>query len=129
MMQTIFQHALAFVIPVIFLVLATVAWALIIFQIPGNWVVLLLALLYGWYEGFEAVSWWVLVIGFIVAAIGEGAELAAGYMGAKKFGGRRMAGIVAIIGSIIGALTVEIIRINKGERLLQWGLEQALAAP
>jgi uncharacterized protein YqgC (DUF456 family) len=104
MMQTFFHYVIAFTVPALFLLAATVAWALVVFQIPGNWIVLLLSLLYGWYEGFRAVAWWVLLAGFLIAAVGEVVEWGTGYLGATRFGGRRLSGFAAIVGSILGGL-------------------------
>jgi hypothetical protein len=89
---------------VIFLFLATVAWASSVFALPGNWIALLLALLYGWAEGFAAIRPWVLLVGFALAAAGEGAEFLSGYLGAKTFGGSRWAGFGALLGAVVGAL-------------------------
>lgn len=80
------------------------AWASSIFALPGNWIALLLALLYGWAEGFTTVRPWVLVVGLALAAAGEGAEFLSGYFGAKTFGGSRWAGVGALAGAIAGAL-------------------------
>jgi uncharacterized protein YqgC (DUF456 family) len=102
--HTLWHDALNLLLPVLFLFLATVSWALIVFQLPGNWGVLLLALLYGWYEGFHAMAWWVLLMGLAMASTGELLEWLAGYHGTRRFGGGRAAGWAAIAGSIVGAL-------------------------
>ncbi len=104
MMQTIVHHVVAFLVPALFLLTATAAWVLVVFQIPGNWIVLGLSFLYGWYEGFHAVSWWVLLTGVLIALVGEVIEWGTGYLGATRFGGRRLSGFAAIAGSVVGAL-------------------------
>jgi uncharacterized protein YqgC (DUF456 family) len=89
---------------VLFLALATVSWASSVFALPGNWIVLLLALLFGWAEGFGAVRPWVLLVGFVLAALGEGVEFLSGYLGVKTFGGSRWAGVGALAGAVAGAI-------------------------
>ena len=96
--------ALAITIAILFLLLAAVSWASTVFSLPGNWIVLLLALLYGWAEGFGAVRPWVLVVGLVLAALGEGVEFLSGYFGVKTFGGSRWAGVGALAGAIAGAI-------------------------
>jgi len=93
-----------FALAVLFLVLSVIAWASSVFALPGNWIVVLLALLYAWAEGFEAVTWWVLAIGVFCALIGEGIELMSSYIGARTSGAGRLTGIMAVVGCIIGAI-------------------------
>ncbi len=87
-----------------FLLLATLAWASSVFSLPGNWIMLLLALLYGWGEGFRAMRPWVLATGFVLFAVAEVAEHLSGYLGARTFGGSRWSGLFALVGAIAGAL-------------------------
>lgn len=95
---------LSILLGTLFLLLATLAWASSVFALPGNWIALLFAFLYGWAEGFTAVRPWVLTLGFALAAAGEGAEFLSGYFGAKAFGGSRWAGVGALVGAIAGAI-------------------------
>jgi hypothetical protein len=94
---------MAISISVLFLLLSTAAWASSIFQIPGNWIMLLFALLFGWFEGFETVRPWVLITGLCLFVAAEGLEWVSGYCGAKSFGGSRWSGVFAIIGAVAGA--------------------------
>lgn len=91
-------------IPLAVLFLCTVAWATNVFSLPGNWISLLFALLYGGYEGFSAVPWWALTVGFLLAGVGELAEFLSGWHGARKSGGSRWTAAAAVAGSIVGAL-------------------------
>lgn len=88
----------------VFLLLATLAWASSVFSLPGNWIMLLLALFYGWGEGFRAMRPWVLATGFVLFAAAEVAEHLCGYLGARTFGGSRWSGLFALAGAIAGAL-------------------------
>jgi uncharacterized protein YqgC (DUF456 family) len=65
---------------------------------------LLFAVLYGWYEGFTAVRWWVLLAGFCLLLVAEGLEWVSGYFGAKTFGGSRWGGLFALLGAVVGGL-------------------------
>ena len=96
--------ALSISLSILFLLLSTVAWASSVLQIPGNWIMLLLTLLYGWFEGFAAVRPWVFVTGLCLFLAAEGLEWVSGYFGAKSFGGSRWGGVFAIIGAVAGAL-------------------------
>lgn len=91
-------------VSVLFLLLSTAAWASSVFQIPGNWLVLFFALLYGWFEGFATVRPWVLMTGLGLFIVAEGLEWVSGYFGAKRFGASRWGGAFAIIGAVAGAL-------------------------
>jgi len=96
--------SLHLLLSILFLFLSTAAWAASVFQIPGNWVLLLFALLYGWFEGFAAIRPWVLIAGLCLFLVAEGLEAVSGYLGAKRFGGSRWGGVFAIIGAVAGAL-------------------------
>ncbi len=98
------QPLLHVLVPSLFLLAATAAWALSVFSLPGNWIVLLLTLLYGWYEGFEAVRGWLLLAGALLAGSAELTELLSGYHGTRRFGGSRWTGLAALAGSLVGAL-------------------------
>jgi uncharacterized protein YqgC (DUF456 family) len=65
---------------------------------------LLLALLFGWSEGFAAIRPWILITGLCLFAAAEALEWVSGYFGAKSFGGSRWSGVFAIIGAVAGAL-------------------------
>jgi hypothetical protein len=95
---------LALTLAALVLFLCTVSWLSSVFQVPGNWIMLLFALLYGWAEGFQAVRWWVLLSGFLLFLLAELMEWAGGYFGAKTFGSSRWGGAFAILGAIVGGL-------------------------
>lgn len=88
----------------VFLLLSTAAWVASVIHIPGNWLMLLFALLYGWAEGFRAMRPWVLWAGLGVFLCAECLEWTAGYLGTKAFGGSRWGGLFAILGAVLGAI-------------------------
>ncbi len=92
------------VVALAFLALAALAWLSSIFHLPGNWIALLLALLYGWSEGFAVIRPWVLGVGLGLCALGELLEFLTGFFGARAFGGSRWSGLFAVAGAILGAL-------------------------
>ena len=89
---------------VLFLLLSTAAWVVSVFHVPGNWLMLLFALLYGWAEGFKAMRPWVLAVGLGLFLVAECLEWGAGYLGAKSFGGSWWGGLFAILGAVLGAV-------------------------
>ena len=92
------------VLPAVFLLLACACWACVVFQLPGNWMMLLLAFLYGAAEGFHRMTWWVLAAGAACACAGELLEWATGWYGTRTFGGGRWAALWALAGSVAGGL-------------------------
>jgi uncharacterized protein YqgC (DUF456 family) len=98
------QPWLLVTVSALFLLLSTAAWAVSVFHIPGNWLMLIFALLYGWAEGFKAMKAWVFAMGLGLFLVAECLEWAAGYLGTKSFGGSRWGGLFAILGAVLGAV-------------------------
>lgn len=76
--------------------------------LPGLPLIWLTALLYGWYEGFTAITWGYL--GWTLAVV-IGAQVAEHYArawGAKRFGASRWGSWGAVLGSIVGLFFVPI---------------------
>lgn len=113
------DYAMLFInIAFILSVLGGVIMAII--GLPGNILILLMGLAYGYFDHFESMDYAILVIVFGVYIIGEVVDFVAGLIGAKKekaskramfatFIGTMLGGIwgtaiLPIIGSIIGAL-------------------------
>lgn len=86
--------------------------ALVIFQLPGSWVMLALTGLFAlgqtWFVGWDAdavmISVWTILAMLALAIIGEIVEMLAGAQGAKKAGGTKTAAVLAIVGGVVGAL-------------------------
>lgn len=75
-----------------------------VLTLPGNWLMLLAALGYGWLTGWRYVGLWWLVAFLVVAAVAEVVEFAAAGKAAAKFGGSRWGSVGAIVGGLIGGL-------------------------
>lgn len=104
-----------FVVAALFLLVGLGCMILIVFQLPGVWILLALALLIevfdGWYLTEEppvTFGWWVLGLGLGLAALGELIEFVAGMMGAKKAGSSRRGMWGALIGGIVGAFLLAV---------------------
>ena len=94
---------------ILFVLFGAVCLVLIIFSLPGVWIMLGLAAIIEfcdqWYmpEGEQQTfSWWLLGVCLGLALIGELMELLASVMGSKYGGGTRRGMIGAIIGGIAG---------------------------
>lgn len=89
------------------IVLCTLAWALNLVSLPGNWIVVALVGLYAWLGpevGRVAITWPVVASLFAIALAGEVIEFVAGAFGAKRAGASRRSTLYAIFGSLGGAL-------------------------
>lgn len=87
--------------------LATILWVLTILGLPGNWGLLILAagLSFLTAESHALHVDMGAVVGILVLSIaGEIAEFFAGAVGVSKLGGSRKGTILAIAGSVIGAV-------------------------
>src|SRR5262245_53268118 len=78
---------------------------LVLFTLPGTWVIAAAALLYSLVRDFQASSDWVVIVWLVVLAlIGEAIEFATGTLGPKKVEVPTGAIVCSIIGGIVGAI-------------------------
>jgi len=78
---------------------------LVVIGLPGNWIILALAIVFGLVTGLDAgVGWWDLVALLGLAGLGEILEFVLTAKGAKKHGGSNKAMAAAIAGGLVGAL-------------------------
>jgi len=96
--------ALPYMLYALLLILSLAAVALNIISIPGNWIMLLCALLVSWYSHWTAPSLIILAIMLIVLLFGELIEMMGSLVGAKKFGASTLAAWAAIAGGLVGGL-------------------------
>ncbi len=86
---------------------AVVGLAANILGLPGNWLIVLLAVA-GWLLAGENsrlyVSVWIVSALLLVAAFGELLEFAASALGTTRLGGSKRGTALAIVGSMVGAL-------------------------
>ncbi len=93
----------------IFLLLlaAAIGWLLTVMGLPGNWLMVSAAGFYAWLgpaTGTARLEWGMVVALALIAAVGELAELAAGVWGTRRAGGSRRAAVLALFGSLAGAV-------------------------
>jgi len=88
---------------IILLILLNTLWlALVLFTLPGNWLIVITTALFAWWRADDGVfSIYTLVAIAVLAFLGELFEFFAGAAGARKAG----AGLRGSLGAIIGAVT------------------------
>lgn len=77
---------------------------LIFLSLPGTWVILLLAGLWGFISGAPEFNWQFYTILAGIAGLGELVEFLAGYFGSKRYGGSNKGSIGGMIGAVVGAI-------------------------
>lgn len=88
------------------LVAVNLCWlALVVMQLPGNWLMVLTTLLVAWWQWDQAM-FTVAPLAAIVAlaVVGEVLELLAGMAGAKRAGGGGWTSVAVLVGAIAGAI-------------------------
>ena len=97
--------ALYYTMAVMLVLTSAACWASLLFTLPGNWVMALLAMLFALsYPNGDGISWWVVGTLIVLAGLGELIEFAAGAAGAAKQGASRRSMVLAILGTMIGSL-------------------------
>lgn len=81
-----------------------VSLILIPIGLPGTWVMVVLAAIFGVIEGFQDITVWGILGLAAAAGFGELVEFAGGTLGAKFGGASREGMIAATIGGILGAI-------------------------
>ena len=90
----------------ILLVILNACWLiLVIFALPGNWLIVISTCLFAWWRAEDGVfSIYTLAVITILAVLGEIIEFLAGAGGAKKAGASWLGSIGALAGAITGAV-------------------------
>jgi uncharacterized protein YqgC (DUF456 family) len=88
------------------LILVNLIWlAMIIFTLPGNWLMIITTGLFAWWQWDNSIfSVYTLVAIAILATIGEIIEFFGGAGGARKAGASKRGALGAIFGAIAGAI-------------------------
>lgn len=88
------------------LVLVNAAWLmLVLFGVPGNWLMVLSTCLFAWWTWDQGVfSGWTLIAITALALAGELVEFLAGVLGARSSGASWRASVAAIFGAVLGAI-------------------------
>jgi hypothetical protein len=82
-------------------------WLLTLLGLPGNWLSVGATMVYAWLvpgQSSAALGWKSVVAIFVLAALGEIIELAAGAMGVAKAGGTRRGALMVLAGSLVGGV-------------------------
>ena len=91
----------------ILVLLLLVFWALNLVGLPGNWLMLLAAVIYAALIPAETrtdLSWPLVGVLCVLAVAGELVEFATGALGASKVGGSRRSAVLALLGSLVGSV-------------------------
>ncbi len=88
-------------------ILAVVAfWCLNLIGLPGNWMIAAATILYAWMDPETGnLRWGVVAAVVFLALLAELVEFAASAAGVKKAGGSRRGAVLALLGSVAGAMT------------------------
>jgi len=88
------------------LIVLNAGWLLLVlFGLPGNWLMVLSTCLFAWWQWDQRVfSGWTLVAITALALLGELIEFLAGMLGARGSGASWRASIAAVFGAILGAV-------------------------
>lgn len=88
------------------LILLNACWlVLVVFSLPGNWLIVISAFLFAWWrweDGVFSIYTLIAIVG--LAVVGELVEFFASMVGAKKMGASWAGSIAAIAGAISGAI-------------------------
>jgi len=85
-----------------------------IFSLPGTVIILLDAIIYGLFTGFERIGVKVLLTLLVLSVIAELAEFAVGMGGAAKFGASKKSLLASVIGGTTGALLLSKFMLGLG---------------
>ncbi len=102
------------VMAIVLVTLCIVAWGLNLISLPGNWLAVAFLALFAWLgpeSGRAAIGFLAVGSAFVFALMGEVIEFAAGAMEAQKAGASRRSTVLAMVGSMIGAIGGEFIGI------------------
>jgi uncharacterized protein len=94
-------------IAVLLSVVALVGWLANVLGMPGNWLIVACAVGAAWLgpaSGMWTVSWTIVAVIVVIALLGELLEFAASAVGARRLGGSKRGAVLALVGSIAGAL-------------------------
>lgn len=93
-----------FIFGTLFYLLMLGSLALIIFGLPGTWLIIVLNGFYALLSGGDAFTWEFFIWLLGLAVFGEIAEFFLGHYGAKRFGGSNKGSFAGIIGAIVGSI-------------------------
>ena len=92
------------VVLLLFLLSMAVGLAFLVLGLPGNFLILFAAVLYGWYGGFDELTAGVLAVMAALAVGGEVAEFALGVAGGKRWKSSNAAIAASFVAGFVGAV-------------------------
>jgi hypothetical protein len=98
---------LSVVYAILLLVVLAGCWTAQVLGLPGNWMMVLVVAAYAYLipaHSAAAIRWPIPVALAVLAAAGELAELTAGALGVRQYGGSRRSALLALVGSMAGSL-------------------------
>ena len=98
------MELLALIGLVTFYVILAAGAFLVLFGLPGTWVIWVAVAIFSFVADFQVSDWIVIVLTLIMALLGEGIEFMVGVMGSKKMDVSNGAIVASIVGGIIGAV-------------------------
>lgn len=99
-----------YILLILLILLNTVWLALVIFGLPGNWLIVISTCLFAWWRWEDGVfSIYTLIAIVVLASLGELFEFIGSTHGARKTGASWRGSIAAIAGVIVGAMVGTII--------------------
>lgn len=97
------SQLLVWLVLALVIVLNAVGVFLAFLQLPGTWLIVLLMSLVAWWRS-EQVFWIALALLIFLAILGEILELIGVVRGSRRAGGSKRAAILALVGSVGGAI-------------------------
>src|SRR4051812_27786711 len=97
---------MTFIWALLFVLAVLIFWCLNWLGLPGNWFIVAATILYVWLVPEEPsnLRWIVAGAVALLAVLAEIVEFAASAAGVKRAGGSRRGAILALVGSVIGAM-------------------------
>lgn len=98
------RTVLAFLGKVIFVLVLLIGIAAALLGMPGTVLVLVAAVVFSLFHGWEVPPWWVLLLLLALAVLGETAEHVLSFAGVKRSGATNATGVWTMVGGLTGAV-------------------------
>ncbi len=95
---------MSIVFAILFIMLLFICWGTVFFNLPGNWINILLLAIWKWVHPEMPAGWWFFILILLLAAVAESLEFFSQVWGSRRYGGSRKASWGALIGAILGAI-------------------------
>lgn len=88
----------------LFLLILPIGIAAALLGMPGGVLVLVNAVVFSAFQGWETPAWWVLLILLVLTVLGESAEHVLSFAGVKQSGATNSTGVWTMVGGLTGAV-------------------------